>query len=155
MNCNRNAMLANSVCANAFSAQAICRKHFRVSNFTLAFWRTSVLFVFAGILCGRLLCYNPSMPEEIQKIKERILPILKEAGVLRSSIFGSVVRGEARPDSDVDILVELPKDKSMFDLIELEEKLESILGKKVDVITYRSVHHLLRDIIFKEQIRIL
>jgi len=95
------------------------------------------------------------MPEEIQKIKERILPILKEAGVLRSSIFGSVVRGEARPDSDVDILVELPKDKSMFDLIELEEKLESILGKKVDVITYRSVHHLLRDIIFKEQIRIL
>src|SRR3989344_2091432 len=108
-------MLANSLFSNAFSSQAICRKHFRVSNFTLAFWRTSVLFVFAGILCGRLLCYNPSMPEEIQKIKERILPILKEAGVLRSSIF----------------------------------------GKKVDVITYRSVHHLLRDIIFKEQIRIL
>ncbi len=95
------------------------------------------------------------MPEEIQEIKIKILPILKQAGVLRLSLFGSVVRGEAGPASDVDILVELPNDKSMFDLIDLEEKLSQVLGKKVDVVTYRSVHHLLRDIIFKEQVRIL
>jgi hypothetical protein len=63
--------------------------------------------------------------------------------------------GEARLDSDVDILVELPRGKSLFDLIDLQDKLEAKLGKKVDVITYRSVHHLLRDIIFKEQIQIL
>ena len=95
------------------------------------------------------------MPEEIQEIKIKILPILKQAGVLRSSLFGSVVRGEDGPASDVDILVELPNDKNMFDLIDLEEKLSQVLGKKVDVVTYRFVHHLLRDIIFKEQVRIL
>ncbi len=95
------------------------------------------------------------MAEEIKKIQEQIVPILKEAGVLKSSIFGSVVRGEARPDSDVDILVELPKGKNLFDLIDLQEKLEAKLGKRVDVITFRSVHHLLRDIIFKEQVQIL
>jgi predicted nucleotidyltransferase len=95
------------------------------------------------------------MPEEIQKIQAQIVPILKEAGVLRSSIFGSVARGEANEKSDVDILVELPRGKSMFDLIDLEEKLAAKLGKKVDLVTYRSVHHLLRDIIFKEQVQIL
>ncbi|OGE76897.1 MAG: hypothetical protein A3C85_01130 [Candidatus Doudnabacteria bacterium RIFCSPHIGHO2_02_FULL_48_21] len=95
------------------------------------------------------------MPEEIEKIKDQIVPILKEAGVLKSSLFGSVVRGEARPDSDVDILIEFPRDKDMFDLIDLEEKLKSKLRKKVDLITYRSIHHLLRDNILKEQVRIL
>jgi len=101
------------------------------------------------------LCYNTVMPEEIEKIKDQIVPILKEAGVLKSSLFGSVVRGEARPDSDVDILIEFPRDKDMFDLIDLEEKLKSKLRKKVDLITYRSIHHLLRDNILKEQVRIL
>lgn len=95
------------------------------------------------------------MLEEIQTIKKQIVPILKEAGVLRSSLFGSVARGEAGLDSDVDILVELPQNKTMFDLIDLEEKLETKLGKGVDLVTYRSVHHLLRDIIFKEQVQIL
>ncbi len=95
------------------------------------------------------------MSEEIKTIKKQILPILKKAGVLKSSLFGSVVRGEANKKSDIDILVELPKDKTMFDLMDLEEKLETKLGKNVDLITYRSVHHLLRDIIFKEQIQIL
>lgn len=93
--------------------------------------------------------------KNLNEVKEKILPILKEAGVLKSSIFGSAARGEDRPDSDVDILVELPEGKSMFDLVDLEQRLESILGKKVDIVTYRSVHHLLRDSIFREQIRIL
>jgi len=95
------------------------------------------------------------MLEEIKTIKKQILPILKEAGVLRSSLFGSVVRGEADKKSDIDILIELPENKNMFDLMDLEEKLETKLGKNVDLITYRSVHHLLRDLIFKEQMQIL
>lgn len=91
----------------------------------------------------------------IEEIQQKITPILKQAGVIRSSVFGSVARGEATSDSDVDILVELPKDSDLFDLIDLENKLEKALDKKVDVITYRSVHHLLKEIIFKEQIKIL
>lgn len=91
----------------------------------------------------------------IKDISSKIMPLLKEAGVLKSSLFGSVARDEAAAESDVDILVELPESKNMFDLIDLQERLESVLGKKVDLITYRSIHHLLKDNIFKEQIRIL
>ncbi len=95
------------------------------------------------------------MPEDIQKIKDKITPLLQQAGVLRSSIFGSVARGEATKNSDVDILIEFPKGKNMFDLIDLEERLGSTLGKKVDLVTYQSLHHLLRDGILNEQVRIL
>ena len=91
---------------------------------------------------------------DINYIREKTLPELKKAGVLRSSIFGSFARGEAGPESDIDILVELPEDKGMFDLIELEARLGSALGKKVDVVTYRSIHHSLRDRILREQIPI-
>jgi len=92
---------------------------------------------------------------DIPAIKEKCVPELKKAGVLRSALFGSFARGEAGPESDVDILIEFPEDKTLFDLIELEGKLKSALGRKVDVITYRSLHHLLRDRILQEQIQIL
>ena len=94
------------------------------------------------------------MPEEIQKIQEQILPILKEAGVLRSSVFGSLARGEADEKSDVDILVELPRGKSLFDLFNLQERLQAVLGKKVDIGTYRSIKPMLRDRILNEQVQI-
>ncbi|MFH1990357.1 MAG: nucleotidyltransferase family protein [Patescibacteria group bacterium] len=94
------------------------------------------------------------MSEEIKAIKRQILPILKEAGVLRSSLFGSVVRGEADEKSDIDILVELPEGKSLFDLADLQERLQSALGKKVDIGTYRSIKPFLRDRILGEQVQI-
>ena len=81
------------------------------------------------------------------------MPILREAGVVRSSLFGSVARGEARPESDVDLLVELPGDRDMFDFMDLEEKLGAALGKKVGMLTFRSIHHLLRDRILKSKCR--
>jgi uncharacterized protein with HEPN domain/predicted nucleotidyltransferase len=70
---------------------------------------------------------------------------------LRSSLFGSFARGDAGPESDVDILIDFPEDKTLFDLMDLEENLRSVLGRKVDVITYRSLHHLLRDRFFKSR----
>jgi predicted nucleotidyltransferase len=94
------------------------------------------------------------MPEEIQKIQTQILPILKQAGVLRSSLFGSVARGESDEKSDVDILVELPRGKSLFDLFDLQDKLQAVLGKKVDIGTYRSIKPMLKDRILKEQVEI-
>jgi len=95
------------------------------------------------------------MKAYLEDIKTKALPILKEAGVTRSSIFGSYVRGENRKKSDVDILVDLPRGKSLFDLIDLQIKLEEVLGKKIDVVTYRSLHPLLRDRILSEQVQIL
>lgn len=93
--------------------------------------------------------------KKIEEIKEKILPVLKKYGVKRAGIFGSVVRGEAREDSDVDILVELPKDASLLDLVGLKIDLEEVLERKVDVLTYDSIYHLLREPILKEQVEIL
>jgi predicted nucleotidyltransferase len=94
------------------------------------------------------------MSKDIQQIQEKIVPILKRAGVLRSSIFGSVARGEAAPESDVDILVELPHGKSLFDLVDLKTSLETILGKKVDVGTYNSIKPRIKERVFAEAIQI-
>ncbi len=94
------------------------------------------------------------MNATIQEIQKKILPILKEEGVLRSSIFGSFARGENGPDSDIDILVELPSGKSLFDLVGLQFRLEDALKTKVDIITYRSIYPLLKDRILKEAIPI-
>lgn len=91
----------------------------------------------------------------IEKIKNKILPILKQAGVKKSSIFGSYVRGEETKSSDIDILVELPKGSSLLDLIGLEIELKKAVGKKVDLLTYNSINPLLKDYIQKDQLRIL
>ena len=91
----------------------------------------------------------------LNEIKEQIVPVLKEAGVTRSSIFGSVARGEADSESDLDLLVEFPKGKSLFDLVDLKEKLEGVISKKVDIVTYKAIHPLLRDIINREQVQII
>ncbi|MFH0950949.1 MAG: nucleotidyltransferase domain-containing protein [bacterium] len=75
------------------------------------------------------------MTEAIQKIKDIVVPIFQEAGFTYAGIFGSVVRGEATADSDVDLLYEHPKDLkcSLFDLAGLKIKLEDSLGVKVDL----------------------
>jgi uncharacterized protein len=60
---------------------------------------------------------------------------LKRAGVLRLSVFGSVARGEARPDSDVDLNAQLDRTKriSLFEAVAIENRLSEILGVKVDL----------------------
>ena len=102
-----------------------------------------------------LVLYNLDMIATLQSVTDKILPVLKEAGVTKSSLFGSYVRGDYRKDSDVDILVELPKGNSLLDLVRLEKKLENALGKKVDLLTYNSVHPLLKDHISRDQLQIL
>lgn len=91
----------------------------------------------------------------IDEIKRKITPILREEGVTRAALFGSVVRGEATKESDIDILVDLPRGKSLFDLAGLQIRLEEELENKVDVITYNSINPLLKDYILKDQLPIL
>ena len=95
------------------------------------------------------------MTADLKNITNKILPVLKEAGVTKSSLFGSYVRGDYRADSDVDILVDLPRGNSLLDLVRLEKKLEKAIGKKVDLLTYNSVHPLLKDKINRDQLQIL
>ena len=61
---------------------------------------------------------------------------IRRLGVRRLALFGSILRGEAGPDSDVDLLVEFhPGEKSFDRFIELCELLESVLGRRVELVT--------------------
>ena len=94
---------------------------------------------------------------DIEKIKLKIVKILKKHGITRAGIFGSYVTGEAREDSDIDILIEPPKKRkfSLFDLVALERKLEENFGIKVDILTYDGIHPLLKKIILDEEVKII
>jgi predicted nucleotidyltransferase len=74
---------------------------------------------------------------------------------VKAGIFGSYARGEAKKRSDVDMLIKFKGRKSYFDLAGLQLILEEKLKKKVDLLTYRSVHPLLKEYIFKDEVKIL
>ena len=88
---------------------------------------------------------------DINEIKNKIIPILKRYQVKRAAFFGSIVRDDYNKDSDIDILVELPENASLLELAGLKIELEEMLNRKVDVLTYNSLHHLLKERILSEQ----
>jgi predicted nucleotidyltransferase len=90
-----------------------------------------------------------------EEFNRQIIPSLKRFGVKRASLFGSLARGEDREDSDIDILVEFEAGKSLLDLAGLKIELEELLGRRVDLLTFNSLHPLLKDKILKEQKPIL
>ncbi|MHA1186564.1 MAG: nucleotidyltransferase family protein [Candidatus Heimdallarchaeota archaeon] len=92
------------------------------------------------------------MEQKIEEIKQKILPILQQFDVVKASIFGSQIREEASPSSDLDLLVEFSGKKSLFDLVNLKLALEELLNCKVDVLTYNSIHPLIRDTILSEEV---
>lgn len=89
--------------------------------------------------------------EQVEEIKKIIVDTLKKYGVKKASLFGSVVRDETTKESDVDLLVEFNGRKSLLDLVRLKTRLEELLGRKVDVLTYKSVNPLLKKRILDEQ----
>lgn len=93
------------------------------------------------------------MDDSILEIKKKIAPILRRHNVKKAAVFGSYARGENKKGSDIDILIEFEKDvrKSLFDLARLKLDLEEILGKKVDVVEYSTIHPLLKNRILEEQ----
>ncbi len=88
--------------------------------------------------------------ERIQENRAEILRLAAERGAYNVRIFGSVVRGEAGPESDVDFLVNMEPDRSLFDLGGLLMDLRDLLGCEVDVVTEAGLHWLLRRRILKE-----
>jgi predicted nucleotidyltransferase len=89
--------------------------------------------------------------DQIEEIKNVLIEVLKKYGVKRAALFGSIVRGEATKCSDIDLLIEFEGRKSLLDLVGLRLELQELLGRKVDVITYKSIHPLLKERILNEQ----
>lgn len=78
---------------------------------------------------------------------------LHSLGVYSLELFGSVARDEARPDSDVDLLVEFSIEATLFDLFRVRHYLEDVLHCKVDLGTKAALRQHLREPVLRELIR--
>jgi hypothetical protein len=89
------------------------------------------------------------------RILRDALPRLKASyGVLDLGLFGSVARDEARPDSDVDIVVSLDAQVDLFGVVRLKLELEDLLGSKVDLGTWESLNPKLRSYVERDIIHV-
>jgi predicted nucleotidyltransferase len=90
--------------------------------------------------------------EVIQRLSEARAE-LASLGVRSLDLFGSVARGDARPESDVDLLVDFDKPIGLFHFFRVQRRLEQILGHRVDLVMRGAVKRQLRDRIFAEAVR--
>jgi predicted nucleotidyltransferase len=88
--------------------------------------------------------------EEREELFRKIASFLEKYGATKVAIFGSYVRAEERPESDIDILVEFAEQKSLLTLVNIELELSDYLGIKVDLLTEKSISPYLIDGIKKD-----
>ena len=81
---------------------------------------------------------------------EQVINLYNKYHVKTLRIFGSMARGESRMDSDVDLLVTFSKPVSLLQMVGLERELSTLIGRKVDLLTTKSVSRYLRNSILKE-----
>ncbi len=82
--------------------------------------------------------------------RDEVLRIARRHGARNVRVFGSVAEGRADENSDVDLLVDLEPDRSLFDLGGLLMDLQDLLGRQVDVVTEQGLHWYIRDRIVRE-----
>ena len=93
------------------------------------------------------------MVNSLEEVKRLAIPVLKEHGIRKAAVFGSFARGDFDDKSDVDFLIEPPDGKfSLLDLAGVKVDLEEVLGRKVDLVLYRSIYEPIKGRILKEQI---
>jgi predicted nucleotidyltransferase len=103
------------------------------------------------------LCFAPTLESvHPQVLLEASAPVLRslaaERGYDRLAVFGSVARGEAREDSDIDLIVDAPPGTSSFEFIRFKQLIEQILGREVDLISYGSLTEGLDDDIRRDAV---
>jgi len=88
----------------------------------------------------------------VKEKREEILRIAARRGARNLRLFGSVVRGQADAESDVDILVDMEPGRSLLDLGGLWSDLNDLLGVKVDVVTEKGLRKRIRERVMKEAV---
>ena len=106
---------------------------------------------------SRLLVSNSSLPPNWARFIPRYCaPVLKalanEHGYTRLAVFGSLARGQARPDSDIDLIVKAPEGTSTFGFIGFKQLVEQVLDRKVDLIDYCGLKPRVDDDICREAV---
>lgn len=85
-----------------------------------------------------------------EEMLETIVHMLKTSGARKISLFGSFKRGEEKPGSDIDIIVEFSERRSLLDLVGIEQDISDAVGRKVDLLTEKSISPYLIDRIKKD-----
>ena len=93
-----------------------------------------------------------AIDKDVQAKREEILRIAAQYGARNVRLFGSRARGDARSDSDVDFLVDMPSGCSLLDVGRLMMDLQDLLGCKVDVVEPEGLHWYIRDRVLKEAV---
>jgi len=93
-----------------------------------------------------------SLHAELPERRDEILAVAARHGARTVRVFGSVVRGEETPESDLDLLVEFEPGRSLLDHIALAQNLQDLLGRDVDVVTKKGLHWYIRDRVCREAV---
>ncbi|MAS38108.1 MAG: nucleotidyltransferase [Anaerolineaceae bacterium] len=78
---------------------------------------------------------TPPTLEDLRQRRDEIMALMERYGAYNVRVFGSVARGDAGPDSDVDLLISFPQNKSMFELVGLWLDIQELIGYEVSLIT--------------------
>jgi len=92
--------------------------------------------------------------DDIRSRRGDILRISARHGGHDVRVFGSVVRGQAAEDSDIDFLIRLDKGRSLLDHIAIMQDLEDLLGHKVDIVTEGALHWAIREEVLAEAVEL-
>lgn len=95
-----------------------------------------------------------TLEQLLHEKRAEILRIAARHGARNVRVFGSMVRGEANQASDIDFLVEMEPGRSLLDLGGLQVELESLLGRRVDVVTVRGLKARIRDRVLREAVAV-
>ncbi len=90
----------------------------------------------------------------IDEIKEKVVPILRQANIKKAAIFGSYARGDFDDKSDIDILIEPPQGMGL-EFVGLKIDLEDKLNRRVDLVSYNGISKYLKEYILTSQKSIL
>ena len=88
--------------------------------------------------------------EILQSKRKEILHLVNQHGAYNLRVFGSVARGEADRDSDIDFLVDLGQNLSPWFPVRLIRDLEQLLGRKVDIVTEKGLKERIKERVLRE-----
>ena len=92
--------------------------------------------------------------DRLKQMKEEILQIARKHNAERVYVFGSCARKEEKPESDVDLLVDFNQDATLFDQVDIQDEINSLLDCKVDVVSRRGLHPYIKRRVLAEAVEL-
>jgi predicted nucleotidyltransferase len=94
------------------------------------------------------------MPD-FEQYKDEIRLLLKQYEIKHASLFGSFSKGEEHAHSDIDLLIETGENFTLFDMLALEDNLQALTHRKVDLVEYSAIKSSIKERVLKEAVQIL